>query len=70
MINPTDADIGRHVIYIPPHAKGDREHPDCEVGFITSVRADLVFVNYGRGPTSAGGKRENMVWEFSNDNTI
>jgi len=29
---------GNHVLYIPNHANGDRNHPDCEEGFITSIK--------------------------------
>jgi len=28
---------GDQIIYIPPHAKNDWTHPDCEKGFITGV---------------------------------
>jgi len=28
---------GDRVIYVPNHADGDRRHPDCEHGAITSI---------------------------------
>ena len=43
---------GVGVRYIPNHAKGDREHPDCEDGMVSSIveRWDggTVFVRYYR----------------------
>jgi hypothetical protein len=29
---------GDQFVYVPSHAQGDLEHPDCEQGFVTSVR--------------------------------
>jgi len=29
---------GTQIIYVPMHAKGDLDHPDCEEGFVTSAR--------------------------------
>ena len=34
------------VKYIPHHANGDENHPDCENGFVTSVNHQFVFVRY------------------------
>lgn len=31
---------GDQIIYIPTHAKGDKNHPDCELGFVTSIPLD------------------------------
>ena len=58
MINPTEKDIGRGVIYLG--YGGERER-----GTITSIRhPDKTFVNYGRGSTSALTKNEQLHWEF------
>lgn len=38
---------GQHVRYVPNHAHGDRNHPDCEDGVVTSVNDHYVFVRYG-----------------------
>jgi len=38
---------GMLVKYIPGHAQGDRSHPDCEVGRVTSKNDVHVFVRYG-----------------------
>jgi hypothetical protein len=37
---------GTQVLYVPMHAHGDTNHPDCEAGFVTSVRGDVVFCRY------------------------
>ena len=37
---------GTQIIYIPTHAKGDKNHPDCENGFVTSVQGDSAFCRY------------------------
>lgn len=62
MINPTEKDIGRRVVYIPNHADGNYGHPDCKEGPITSMNEHFVFVRYGLGDTSAATKRENLIW--------
>ena len=38
---------GMPVLYIPPHAQGERTHPDCQRGLVTSISATQVFVRYG-----------------------
>jgi hypothetical protein len=37
---------GDPVIYVPLHAHGDRAHPDCEHGVVTSQNGVYVFVRY------------------------
>lgn len=34
------------IVYIPTHAKGNPEHPDCEYGFVTSQNDDYVFCRF------------------------
>lgn len=56
-IEPTEADIGRKVIY--------RSAPDYkpEEGVITSIgRVRNVFVRYGSGSTSASTSIEDLDW--------
>src|SRR5690349_22814335 len=38
---------GMRVLYLPPHAHGDRTHPDCQRGIVTSKNPAQVFVRYG-----------------------
>ena len=38
--------VGTQVIYVPTHAEGDLAHPDCEEGFITSIKGDHAFCRY------------------------
>jgi hypothetical protein len=37
---------GIQIIYVPLHAQGDTQHPDCEAGFVTSVRETVAFCRY------------------------
>ena len=41
-----DFSRGDKVRYIPLHAKGDRDHKDCEDGIVFTKNADTVFVKY------------------------
>lgn len=54
-IEPTEADIGRNVIY-HGHA-GERE-----AGYITSFNDSVVFVRYGMGSTSQATSRDQLTW--------
>lgn len=37
---------GDRVIYVPSHANGDLNHPDCEYGIIKTWNDTYIFVNY------------------------
>jgi hypothetical protein len=37
---------GTQIIYVPMHTEGNLDHPDCEPGFVTSVREDFAFCRY------------------------
>jgi len=37
---------GVQVVYVPRHANGNIDHPDCEQGFITSVRGSTAFCRF------------------------
>lgn len=41
-----DFEVGQRVTYVPYHANGDRHHPDCEEGVVTSKNARFVFVKF------------------------
>jgi hypothetical protein len=56
VINPTDKDIGRKVVYC------DRRGSKTEEGVITSFNSYCVFVRYGSSTTSAGTRREDLEW--------
>lgn len=60
MIEPSQEDIGRKVIYKPHHAT-DLSCPPCEEGIITSFNESVVFVRY-RGTTSAATNRDQLHW--------
>jgi hypothetical protein len=36
------------VIYIPGHAHGDRDHPDCERGAVSSCNDKYIFVKFDK----------------------
>ena len=40
--------IGQRVRYIPGHAHGDRGHPDCEDGRVSSLGPDNVRVRFDK----------------------
>lgn len=48
MITSDDLKRGTQIIYVPAHANGDPDHPDCVAGFVTSVQAGFVFCRYWR----------------------
>lgn len=47
-MNKTLADFakGDLVRYIPSHAEGNKDHPDCENGVVSSTNDKYVFVKY------------------------
>lgn len=59
-----DVDVGRKVIYIPQHANGDWYHEDSQMGRITSWNHKFVFVNFGKGDTSAACDPNDIYWCF------
>jgi len=70
LIEPTEADVGRKVIYVPSHLKSVQatltqwleDLHYLEEGTITSFSPRYVFVHYGRGDTSQATCREDLVW--------
>ena len=42
---PTSFNKFEKVIYIPNHAD-NRDHPDCEIGFVSSVNEKYIFVKF------------------------
>ncbi len=59
MIEPTQNDIGRKVIY---RERGDFPGRKVEEGVITSFNDHYVFVRYGAGVTPAATLRESLEW--------
>ena len=57
---------GSRVIYIPHHAHGDINHPDCEHGKVSSINeAGTVFVRFNKqiGDTNPGCNINDLVEE-------
>lgn len=48
----SDFQPGDRVLYVPNHAHGDKQHPDCERGVVSSTNEVNVFVRYGGRPNS------------------
>jgi len=41
---------GDQIIYIPSHANGNINHPDCEPGFVVGTKTHTAFCRYWREP--------------------
>lgn len=54
-------DIGSKVTYVPGHALGRLDHPDCKSGTIASWNEKYIFVNYGTG-TNQATNPQHLVW--------
>jgi hypothetical protein len=61
MIEPTDADIGRKVVYRAWNS-WYRNDVKPEEGVITSFNAAYVFVRYGASTTSKATRRADLEW--------
>jgi hypothetical protein len=60
MIEPTEDDIGRGVIYRPLHNPID----GAETGVISSFNDKYVFVRYGSNRVGTATYREHLDWEM------
>jgi hypothetical protein len=49
------------VTYIPPHAKRNANHPDCEKGVIINVNENNVFVLYCKSRTVQSTNPKDLV---------
>ena len=54
-------DLGAPVLYMPPHAE-DEDHPDCEVGFISTVRNGGIWARFHEGDCGSKCPPENLRW--------
>lgn len=58
---------GTRVIYVPGHAHGDPDHPDCERGTVSSVNERFVFVKFGdQAPQACDPQTLVILAELSN----
>jgi len=46
MADPKDLKIGMQVAMVPSHAKGDLNHPDVQMGFVTALNDNFAFCRY------------------------
>jgi hypothetical protein len=58
MIEPTEADVGRKVVYTGNRYPGGK----IEEGVITSFNGSVVFVRYGADYGSKGTSRQDLEW--------
>jgi len=52
----TEATFKRRVCYIPGHAHGDSNRPDCELGYVSSHNDKNIFVKFDK-------QLGNLGWE-------
>lgn len=57
MIDPSEEDVGREVVYVPRRGSGPEEY-----GVIHSVTAETVFVRYGANPKPQATSRSLLKW--------
>lgn len=62
---PQNFSVGEQVVFIPNHADGDRWHPDCELGIVSTVNGEYpnqkVWVRYNIGDTGALTPTHNLL---------
>lgn len=62
---PQNFSVGDPVVYIPNHANGDRWHPDCQLGVVSTVNGEYpnqkVWVRYNIGETGALTPTHNLL---------
>lgn len=61
-IEPTEADIGRKVIYCPGPTPHPRPFGLSEEGYITGFNEHYVFVRYGSDTGSKATRRDHLYW--------
>lgn len=44
----SDYVCGMRVLYLPRHAQGNKNHPDCEEGTVSSINDRFVFVRFDK----------------------
>ena len=54
--------LGAPVLYVPNHANNDDQHPDCEVGFISTVNEYGIWARFHEGDTGAKCEPHNLRW--------
>ena len=55
-------DMGAPVLYVPTHVDNNTEHPDCEVGFISTVNENGIWARFHEGDTGAKCNPETLRW--------
>lgn len=58
----TKKDVGVFVTYVPRHANKDVNHPDCELGIISSFNESCLFIRY-KSTSGQNTPPELLVWD-------
>lgn len=64
-IDPVKFEVGDAVLYVPDHANGNEDHPDCERGVVSSIRENgngtqLIWVRF-KGPDGESTPAKNLI---------
>lgn len=54
--------MGEAVLYLPSHANKDESHPDCEVGFISTVNEHGIWARFYDGDSGAKCNPLELKW--------
>ncbi len=54
--------LGAPVLYVPRHVDNNEDHPDCEVGFISTVNENGIWARFHEGDTGAKCDPETLRW--------
>jgi hypothetical protein len=60
-MSTADFTPGDTVLYVPNHAHGDKTHPDCELGVVTSTNDVNVFVRYNGRTQSQATSPDDLI---------
>jgi hypothetical protein len=61
-INVEFKHLGAPVLYVPRHVDNNQDHPDCEVGFISTVNKDGIWARFHEGDTGSKCDPETLRW--------
>ena len=54
--------LGAPVLYVARHVDNNQDHPDCEVGFISTVKDGTLWARFHDGDTGAKCDPKQLRW--------